>query len=757
MAALCLFLFALQGRCATVSPLLARGYTVLPEPQRVVLGTADFRFGADWRLELGNAVRPDSIAVQSLKEDLDWRFHVRLSGQGRAGVLRLAIVPRTVAIGEALDRDKDALAAQAYKIDLSKTGVRITANAPAGLFYGVETLIQLIKAREGALWLPEGQIIDWPDLQLRHIYWDDAHHLDRFEELKRAIRQAAFFKINGFVIKIEGHFQYNSAPALVEPQALSPAQFQELTDYALRHYVQLIPYLDGPAHIAFILKHPEYAALRAFAESNYELCVTNPYTYKLLYGMYEDLLAANKGARYFYLSTDEPYYVGMADNSQCRETPRARERGSVGKLLAEFITKTANFLHDRGRTVIFWGEFPLKPDDITSLPSHLVNGEVYGPAFDPVFKAHNIRQMIYTSTEGEEKLFPAYFVLPALKRLHLDRVGTERVPDGFDKISFDPARKQADLMGVVVAGWADMGLHPETFWLGYATITAAGWRPASPDPRESMSAFYPLFYGPSVVQMDRVYQLMSLQAQSWSDSWDTASSTARKPIFGNSEGIFTPPQPARDQVIPLPPVPDASLAYESTWARNNARRLELVSESLADNDELLGLLRMNFGRAEFNRFNLQVFLSIAQLYRQNLDMLEGLGRINGLLEAAQAAARKVQPKEAIAAVDRALDIARQIQRRRNTVLRDTTATWYLSWHPRVAEANGRRFLHELDDVKDHLSDRTIDMSYLVYRELLLPFGEWAERVQASRNQYAETNRLPLRTETFDWKNLEDAY
>ena len=78
--------------------------------------------------------------------------------------------------------------------------------------------------------LPEGEIVDWPDLRLRQIYWDDAHHLDRLDALKQAIRQAAFFKINGFAIKLEGHFQYKSAPALVEPQALSAAKLQELTD-----------------------------------------------------------------------------------------------------------------------------------------------------------------------------------------------------------------------------------------------------------------------------------------------------------------------------------------------------------------------------------------------------------------------------------------------------------------------------------------------------------------------------------------------
>ena len=116
--------------------------------------------------------------------------------------------------------------------------------------------------------------------------------------------------------------------------------------------------------------------------------------------MFDDLLEATKGSEHFVLSTDEPYYVGLANNPQCNEAERAKELGSVGKLLAEFLTKTAGYLHDHGRKVLFWGEFPLQPGDIASLPSYLINGELYGPQFDPVFKAHGIRQLIYTSTEG---------------------------------------------------------------------------------------------------------------------------------------------------------------------------------------------------------------------------------------------------------------------------------------------------------------------------------------------------------------------
>ena len=180
----------------------------------------DFRFGPGWGFKL-TGVSAGDIAAVSLNEDLATRFGIKLSRGGQAAVT-LALAPGSVAIGDALDSDKQAIAAQAYQIDLSPKAVTITANAAAGLFYGVQTLLQLARPRDGSVYLPEGRIVDWPDLRLRQIYWDDAHHLDRPEVLRQAIRQAAFYKLNGFALKLEGHFQYKSMPAIVEPYALSP-------------------------------------------------------------------------------------------------------------------------------------------------------------------------------------------------------------------------------------------------------------------------------------------------------------------------------------------------------------------------------------------------------------------------------------------------------------------------------------------------------------------------------------------------------
>ena len=745
----------MAAHAETVSSLWLRGYAVLPEPQQVELREGDVRFGPAWSLDRGAGVAPGDAAAEALSDELRSRFGLpAAAGSGTA--VRLEIRAGSVVPGQALDPDKQGIADQAYRLEIGDSGIAIQANAAPGLFYGVETLVQLLRRRDGGVYLPQCRITDWPDLHLRHIYWDDAHHLERLPELKRAVRQAAFFKINGFALKLEGHFQFRSAPALVEPFALSPAEYQELTDYGLRYHVQVIPYLDGPAHIAFILKHPEYAKYRSFPDSNYELCATNPEAVKFLSGMFQDLADANRGGKFIYFSTDEPYYVGMADNPDCREKAAAAKLGSVGKLLAQFITQIAEPLHEQGRTVVFWGEFPLVVSDIESLPPYVVNGEVYGPDFDPVFHKRGIEQMIYTSTQGEERFFPDYFSLPDARRLHPSRAEANRVADGYRKIAFDQARQQTDLIGAVVAGWADAGLHPETFWLGYTSITAAAWRPGSRTAQESSAAFYRLFYGDGAVNMNRVYQLMSEQAQVWSDSWEPGPSS-RIGLFGYSEGIYNPRKPVKDQTLKLPAAagPDLKAGGAKFWLSDNARRLHLATDALADNDELLGLLEENLRAVEFNRYNLEVYISIARLYRQNLEMLLGIGRMCSLVDSAQKAAAAGKAKGALESLDSALEIAKNIRQQRNIALRDAVSTWYKSWWPRAAEANGRQFLHQLDDVKDHVPDRTVDMSYLVYRELQLAFGDWVSTLGGTRNQYAAANHLPGKPGEFDWRDTED--
>src|SRR5207249_3261942 len=59
-----------------------------------------------------------------------------------------------------------------------------------------------------------------------------------------------------------------------------------------------------------ILQRDEFAKLREFPDEAFEMCSTNPETYRLLEGMFQDLIDATRGSTYFHLSTDEAWFIG---------------------------------------------------------------------------------------------------------------------------------------------------------------------------------------------------------------------------------------------------------------------------------------------------------------------------------------------------------------------------------------------------------------------------------------------------------------
>lgn len=722
--------------------------TLLPKPQKLNFTGRRFNLHKNQILKLINTGKAVP-AVQSLREELrnNYKLNLITEGTGENNSISLIIKPGAVEIGSTADTNRAALQRQAYRLELKETGITITANAAQGLYYGIQSLLQLLKQEGSDVSYPEGELTDWPNMNLRMIYWDDAHHLEKFEVLKREIKQAAYYKINGFALKLEGHFQYKSAEPIVEPHALSASQYQELTDFAAAHYVQLIPYLDAPAHVSFILKHPEYKELRAFPNSNYQFTVNNPKTYQLISGMFKELIDANKGVEYVLLSNDEAYYTGKAAN----EIDSAKRLGGNGKLLAQFIGRMADTLKSYGRKVIFWGEYPLVEDDIKKLPRHLING-VYDSSFAPAFKERGIRQLIYTSTQGEEPIFPNYYPLPGDKTLHAENANLPaRVPGLLNTVTKAINEKRADLAGVIVAGWADAGLHPQTFWLGYATGAATGWNHTGASADELEDRFYSTFYKTESSEIKKVYELASREAQFYEDSWDRNASQNRTPIFGNSSTVYTVPQPANDQNLLKLEVPDPKdLSLNYNWANGNSKRLQFAKSFLSENDELKVSLK-KLRTVKQNSYNIEVLETVAALCRQNITMLLQLKQISGLLREASAEAIK-NPGKSLSLIDQTLDIALEMKNKRNQVLAGTIAVWNKDWLPLVSEANGRKYLHAVDDVKDHRPIRTPDMSYLIYRELNYPMDDWATGTLKSRNEFAKKHHLKQRVFKLNWKD-----
>lgn len=708
------------GLSDTAGKLWLRGYAVVPTPQSVNLAGPDFPFGSDWRLQVGEGLSASARPVETLQAGLrrafGWDLPLLSAPSPHDGkILRLGVRANAAAAGKQAE-----IARQAYVIELEPSRVSIEGNDQPGLFYGVQTFLQLVRSSVGpGIVLPVGRIEDWPALELREIHWDSKHHQERFETLKEYLDRAAEFKINAIGWEIEDKFAYQRHPVIGAPGAFTRQQVQELQRYALERHIEIIPLIQGPSHMAYVLKHPVFAHLREDIRNNYMICPSREESWKLIFDMYDEILEATPGGKYFHVATDEAYFLG--DGKACGCAEKAKD-GGRSRLFVEFMKKTSEYLEARDRKVMFWGEDPLEVRDIPKLPPMLIDA-VAGSDEDEILaeKARGIRLMIYASAQGVRPFFPEYF-----PQNYPEAPSEGRLRSLYETIAFSPARK-GDLLGNFTAAWDDSGLHNEVFWLGWVCGAAYGWHAGTPQPEELTEQFMKLFYGPQARGMAEVYRLMDESAQFWATSWDRVAAE-RGPSYKKYMHW--------DQSLALPHLPlAANLSNHPYWRDHYRSLLERAEKQRIGIERLIALLHENLGVIRRNRYNLEVLLSMAAYMRHNLDLLRTLARIEDLLTEARNEHSRLQYENAAARLRTAERTLDDIAKDRESTYQDLVETWEKSRLPKGQEVGGRRFVHIMDDTKDHWADRTPDLSYLVMRERRLNLEDWAERLKKVREEY----------------------
>ncbi|PWS27049.1 beta-N-acetylhexosaminidase [Pedobacter yonginense] len=188
------------------------------------------------------------------------------------------------------------LGAEGYKLNVNPTQIVITANKPAGIFYGVQSLIQLFPAEieskelvNNVKWkLPCVDIVDYPKLGWRGLMFDVARHFFTKEEVKHFIDDMVRYKFNllhlhladdeGWRIEIKGLPKLTEVGAwsvkktgtfgdFIPPTADEPRTYggfytqediKELVQYAQERFVNILPEIDVPGHsLAVIASYPE--------------------------------------------------------------------------------------------------------------------------------------------------------------------------------------------------------------------------------------------------------------------------------------------------------------------------------------------------------------------------------------------------------------------------------------------------------------------------------------------------------------------
>lgn len=739
---------ALNG-APLLTSLSEMGYSVIPTPRKTELSGEELEFSSKWSLSTG-ALDSDHIAVRTLVKEMKELYGIKLQKGGASGkVIKLAAEEEAVA-AEA----RPELAKQGYYMKITPDKISVTGNSGQGLFYGVQTLIQLLKEASGGRWiLPEGEIWDWPSGKLRFLHWDTKNHQDRMKTLKRYLDWSAKFKVNMIGFELADKFAYPSHPVIGAPGAFTPEELQEIVDYARERYIQVVPVIQSPAHMCYVLKHPEFKDIRASCELcppeglNYQACLCNEETYDVIFDIFRDVINATEGVDYFHVSTDEVYYAGICD--QCEPPYRWEDLSSDShksrsRSWARFASRAHDFLNQHDRRMLAWVEYPLLTEDISRLPSSIIDGVQRGSDFIKAEQEIGMEGLIYVSMQGSERLIPRNFATGVEK---FGQGG--RLQSAFETLSFPRGGSGQNTawnsdnppIGVFGAAWDDSGLHNETFWLGWSTVAQYAWTPGTPSVEQHVSEFMDTYYGPDVRDMREIYRGLQKQADFFEESWSEVKVPDLKPIYGFHRKLWETPRTRTRWSLPQPAVPElfvgwSEISIDPVYVNKYADLVEEAKNHLKENQLLREKIMENMARADRNLYNLELLLSLVEYTRHHNRMLISMGEIENKLQSAHTSAGSNNPEEAVQHLVSAWQQADQIIHDRKEMFQDFRKVWEKSRLPKGRSVNGKEYFHELDDIKTHWASITADLSFYIAPEERIGMDEWKQKLAEFIEEYA---------------------
>ena len=499
----------LQSESGFAKDKMPEPFRILPQPQKTEFLTGDgLAFGKLKNLNIiGEFERPVMGDILSLLAE---------SNSSGTGLLTLKI-------------DNSGIAPESnegYILTIKNSNVEIISGGTAGLFYGCQTLEQLLEdARDFDTPIPACEITDYPDYIYRAVHFDVKHHLDHMNYYYESIDRLARYKINAITWEFEDKLGYQTHPIIGAPQAITIDEMAAITRYARERNIEITPLVQGLGHATFILKHQEYAHLREIESNRWAFCPLHEGGYQLLFDLYREAIEATPGSKYFHIGGDEIGNIGLCE--RCK--PTADEKGKF-ELNLYWMNRVCEFLVDQGRIPIFWGDMPFQYAGVWNTtrekedsPELWAEGEKklnevinrfpeqgvfmhwnYQSCRQPGneralewLTSHNLNTMISTAAHSSHAaLFPLD-----------DRTG--KMSDrGITAIqsSIQLAHKKG-VDGVLTTGWDDRSPHMETYWRGFIASAEYSWNTTARNLDEYQLAYMQREFGPAASYTDLYLQL----------------------------------------------------------------------------------------------------------------------------------------------------------------------------------------------------------------------------------------------------------
>ncbi len=255
----------------------------------------------------------------------------------------------------------EAMRAEGYRIDPTSTGLTVTAATTEGLFYGAQTVKQLIASTNGHATLHPASIRDWPAMRYRGLDDDLSRGpVPTLDFQKKMIRTLAEYKINLYSPYFEQTMQYASNPLPGFPNgSMSAADARTLVAFARQYHITIIPEQEAFGHLRHTLIWEQYKDL-AETPHGAVLAPAQPGSIELIKQWFTELAALYPGP-FLHIGSDETVDLGLG---QTRADVDAR---GLGPPYLDFLQRIVTALEPLHRKLLFWGDIALTSPDLVKV------------------------------------------------------------------------------------------------------------------------------------------------------------------------------------------------------------------------------------------------------------------------------------------------------------------------------------------------------------------------------------------------------
>ena len=455
--------------------------TLLPRPQKIQYGKGNIPLNS-LVIRMGTqASEEDLFAARELSSYLSTRSGTSILVVQQPGAGRAIVLQRTGDVDPlpVPDEHPGPGAREAYTLKVTRGGAEIRARSSAGVFYGVQTLRQLVEGESGSAALPELEIEDWPSLAYRGTMVDVSHGpLPTEDEVKRQLDLLARWKANQYYLYNEASIELDGYSLLNPKGRFAQAQVKGIIAYGRERHIDVVPCLELYGHLHDLFRVERYTDLAVFPHGG-EFNPGHPKLMALLTGWAEQF------ARLF----PSPFvHIGFDETWQIENLAKQGAGLTPAKLFVQQLKNVAGLFEQRGKRVMAWADVMVHyPEIISDLPANIIAvpwtydpQKDYKPWIGPLVE-HHVPYLFAPGVRSWGEIAPDFDLTFA----NID--------------AFLAAGRPANALGMINTLWADEAqLLMRMSWPGMAYGAVASWQPMPVDRTAFLENYGRLTY-PSAV------------------------------------------------------------------------------------------------------------------------------------------------------------------------------------------------------------------------------------------------------------------